>query len=53
MTSRAASDMRMPPLRARRLTAGEHHLCAQVFGEGLEPSEEGLVESQPILGSMK
>ena len=38
MTTRAASDLCMPPLRARRLTSGERGLCGQVFGEGLDPA---------------
>ena len=38
MTTRAASDPRMPPLRARGLTSGERGLCGQVFGEGLDPA---------------
>ena len=47
MTSRAASDMRMPPLRARRLTAGEHHLCAQVFGEDIDAARVRIL-SLPV-----
>ncbi len=36
MARSSASDLRMPPCRWRRLSPGEHRLCAQVFGAGLD-----------------
>lgn len=47
MTTRAASDPRMPPLRARGLTSGERGLCGQVFGEGLDPGRVRIL-SLPV-----
>jgi len=32
----------MPPMRRRRLTAGERDLCAQVFGQSLDVSRVGV-----------
>ena len=40
-----------PPAEVTAMTAAATD--RRVFGEGLAPSEEGLVESQPILGSIK
>ena len=47
MTIRAASDLCMPPLRARRLTSGERGLCGQVFGDGLDPARVRIL-SLPV-----
>ena len=47
MTIRAASDLCMPPLRARRLTSGEERLCGQVFGDGLDPARVRIL-SLPV-----
>ena len=37
MARSAANPYLMRPLRWRRLTAAERELCAEVFGEGLDP----------------
>ncbi|WP_082686637.1 oxygenase MpaB family protein [Mycobacterium sp. IS-3022] len=39
-----------PPARAHRELRARQ--AARVFGQGIEPSDEGLIESEPILGSM-
>lgn len=47
MGSIAATDLRMAPLRARRLTPGERDLCESVFGGGLDVRRVRLV-SLPV-----